>query len=252
MYANIISGNVVSVIEILLLAGFLAIPVYDWFNGDKTKQQVLSGELSKVRCYQHTMLFLWVPTLLLFLHLATSELSLADIGVDPGAFVNMDTPQLLGVGLLLIVAGYFAMSLRSTENDPKTQQQVIEQMQSVAWLMPQTRQQRNWFVFGVSVSAGVCEELLIRGFLLHFLQAFVGLYGAVILSSVLFGLCHIYQGWTNVLRTGFVGLVLALVFVLTESLLIAIVLHFMIDAYSGSLSYIANRKTEAQNGVAVH
>jgi membrane protease YdiL (CAAX protease family) len=51
-----------------------------------------------------------------------------------------------------------------------------------------------WFV--VSVSAGVCEETVFRGYLQQQISGwtgneFIGLFG----QAAIFGLCHAYQGW---------------------------------------------------------
>ena len=64
---------------------------------------------------------------------------------------------------------------------------------------------------------------------------------SMILSSVIFGLMHAYQGLAGVIRTAATGLLLAGVFVASGSLLLSIILHVIIDAYAGALSWLARR-----------
>ena len=61
----------------------------------------------------------------------------------------------------------------------------------------------------------------------------VGLWPTVVLSSLIFGLGHAYQGLTGILKTGSIGLALALLTVFSGSLYIAIILHTVLDMSSG-------------------
>jgi membrane protease YdiL (CAAX protease family) len=65
------------------------------------------------------------------------------------------------------------------------------------------------------------------------------IWAAMILSSVLFGIMHAYQGLSGILRTAGLGLLMAGLFVASGNLLWAIVGHVVIDAYAGALSWIA-------------
>jgi membrane protease YdiL (CAAX protease family) len=87
----------------------------------------------------------------------------------------------------------------------------------------------------VSVTAGVCEEILYRGILMGVLTPVVGLWPAVGLSSVIFGLGHAYQGFPGIVKTTLVGFVLALLTVFSGSLLAAMILHAVIDLTSGRM-----------------
>jgi len=82
----------------------------------------------------------------------------------------------------------------------------------------------------LSVTAGICEELLYRGFLIAYFGAFVE---AVVLSSIAFGFGHMYQGKIGIVKTGGIGLALAGLYVLTGSLWAPMVLHVLVDVNSG-------------------
>lgn len=100
----------------------------------------------------------------------------------------------------------------------------------VALLLPGTRRERRWAAV-VSVTAGICEEVVFRGL---FLAMGVGLFGlsplaAAALSSVAFGLAHVYQGPAGVLATTMLGAVFAALALATQSLLLPVVLHTLVD-----------------------
>lgn len=57
---------------------------------------------------------------------------------------------------------------------------------------------------------GFYEEAMARGLLLHRSLALLsGVWGPVLLSAVLFGMGHFYQGWLGILQTTLVGVVFA-------------------------------------------
>ncbi len=104
-------------------------------------------------------------------------------------------------------------------------------LRPVALLLPGTRRER-WAYAGVALTAGVTEELLYRGWLVWFLAlaAPVGGYGgALLVSSVAFGLGHAWQGPVVVVLAGVAGLGLALLASSTGSLLLPVLLHVLVD-----------------------
>ena len=62
----------------------------------------------------------------------------------------------------------------------------------------------------LAITAGVCEEFVYRGFAMATLsRAGLPLWSVVVMSSVLFGLAHAYQGPGGILSTGLFGVALA-------------------------------------------
>jgi membrane protease YdiL (CAAX protease family) len=99
----------------------------------------------------------------------------------------------------------------------------------VAELMPRTRRER-WAFLALSVSAGLGEEIVYRGYAIPVLTLMTDdLWMAVLVSSGAFGLVHVYQGGLGIARTGFIGLVLALTFLGTGSLWAPVIAHTLAD-----------------------
>ena len=99
-------------------------------------------------------------------------------------------------------------------------------------LAPDTRVDWALLLFLVlPIVAGV-EELLFRGALIGALAAGfpVSPWLLAVLSSVAFGLGHGLQGSGGVLVTGVLGFALAAAFVITGSLWVAIVAHYLVNA----------------------
>lgn len=94
--------------------------------------------------------------------------------------------------------------------------------------LPHTVQERNRFLV-LSLSAGTGEEMFFRGFLLWYVNFYLGLWPAVFVSSLIFALVHLYQGWRNATLVAFLGVLFALSYVWTGSLWLAIFLHVIVD-----------------------
>jgi membrane protease YdiL (CAAX protease family) len=103
-------------------------------------------------------------------------------------------------------------------------------MKSVAWMLPHDAQQRRWFAL-LSLTAGVCEEWLLRGVVPHGLNAKAGvsITTSLLISSLLFGWNHLYQGWRAVGSSAVIGLAFGLVALLSGNLVIPILLHCAMD-----------------------
>jgi membrane protease YdiL (CAAX protease family) len=103
-------------------------------------------------------------------------------------------------------------------------------LKMVGALVPVSAAERRWFAL-VSLGAGVSEEIVFRGFLFFYLATFTNFSSTqiIVASSLLFGFCHIYQGWFGVLGTSLAGFCLAFLYAGTGSLLVPIVVHAALD-----------------------
>lgn len=99
-------------------------------------------------------------------------------------------------------------------------------------LLPRTREELKYGL-GLSLNAGLMEELLFRlgmpallfGITHNGIVSFVA-------ASVLFGLLHLYQKVWGVIGTTVLGLAFSLVYLLTGSIWVVVILHAVIDLRS--------------------
>lgn len=99
-------------------------------------------------------------------------------------------------------------------------------------LLPSTPRERSVFAL-LSVAAGTGEELAYRGYVIPILAPLMGVGPAAILSTVVFGIMHGYQGMMGIIRTGLMGAVLAWGFLASGSLWPPILAHTAIDLLAG-------------------
>ena len=153
----------------------------------------------------------------------------------------------LALGLGVAGAGFMIRQMISVMKTPSDLAKLRAEMGALRALAPVTRRESRAFAL-VSVTAGVCEEILYRGILMAVLTPAVGLWPAVGLSSVIFGMGHAYQGFPGILKTTLVGMVMALLTVFSGSLLVAMVLHTVIDVTSGRMMGAALRGVHRDHG----
>ena len=102
-------------------------------------------------------------------------------------------------------------------------------------LIPRTPREKRFFA-GLSVVAGLGEEVAYRGYLLSTLELLgLGHWSAAVVSSAAFGLLHAYQGAAGIVRTGLTGLLLVLPVFATGSLIPSILAHACINLVAGLL-----------------
>jgi len=144
----------------------------------------------------------------------------------------------VGLAISLAATAFFWTQLRSVQRSEEARAEAREALASLKSLLPQSPRELEAFM-RVSVTAGICEELLYRGFLPWFLATWMPFWLAMIVSGVIFGFGHLYQGMPGVAKTGALGILLGGLTLLSGSIIPAMVVHVAIDALNGQLAYVA-------------
>jgi len=88
-------------------------------------------------------------------------------------------------------------------------------------------------------TAGICEEMVFRGYLQRQLYAFTGsLFTAIIAQGVIFGLFHAYQGWKNVTVICVLGVLYGALAAWRKNLRVNIISHAWSDFWEGWLKLL--------------
>jgi hypothetical protein len=90
----------------------------------------------------------------------------------------------------------------------------------------------------LSVSAGICEEIVFRGYLQQqFQSATRSAAAAVILQGVVFGLTHTYQGWRHVIVIVALGILYGALVAWRRNLRASMIAHAWSDIFEGYLRF---------------
>jgi uncharacterized protein len=149
--------------------------------------------------------------------------SAARFGHDPYKFEALGTG--LSGGILIGTVAMSLMPLIVRKFGGKTPRLTGD----IAALVPRNRPEIAWGA-AISINAGIVEEIFFR-LLMPF--AWFAITGnavvALLVSVVLFGLVHAYQGVVGVVATMAIGAMLTLVYLATQQIWLAILLHACID-----------------------
>lgn len=190
----------------------------------------------KLLYYKNSLLCSWLPVgiiaaVLLFGGVPVSRVGIGWIVLDSGKFGKWATAGIL-LAFALVFFLYAFQIVMARVNEPYRNKLAETKVpEEIALLLPHTPEEKKYWTL-VATTAGLVEEIVYRGFLLFLLSSLfpdLPVFWCILISSALFGLAHTYQGLSGILKTGAVGLLFALVYACTGSLLPGILLHFIMD-----------------------
>lgn len=223
----------------LLVALIAAVyPLYftlDWYRRIRPELEA-GGTHSRLRFYRRSMIELWLltPVVLSWWLWSGRAVTAAGLGV-PGGWAFWG-------GAIVVVALAIALGLQVAvvRSSAEARAKVQKQFRGIpALLVPRDNRERRMWV-GLSLTAGFCEEVLYRGFLMWYSMMWLPKGAAVLASAVIFGVAHLYLGWAvGVLRATVAGVVFGVAYLLTGTLWVPIALHAIVDVTSGLTGSVA-------------
>ena len=222
-------------LEITLIGVILFYPIVDLII-EKYKSQKKSKK--KIFEYLKISFIMWLPTLLLLHLFSKGELSVVNLGI----VIEISWQNILFASLLFVAIIYLLLLIRSIQSSEELRAEITNKLEPYRDILPVSTNEMFIFTLILSVSAGICEELLFRAYLFTLIDNHIGMVAAILLSSAVFGLWHIYLGWQEVIRTSVMGAVFCGVFIFTGNIILPILLHVFVDVYSGLMCYFAMRK----------
>lgn len=176
--------------------------------------------LPRIPIYTSSIISLWVMALVTALVSRAAGYGRAELGLAAPGWLSG-----AGWAAAAVVAG-MAVVFIARKLD-------IERTALLEAVIPRTDQEKTIFA-GLSVTAGICEELVFRGFLIFALTAASGSIAlAAVLSTAVFGWMHAYQGVKGAIGAGILGGILTVPVIVTGSILPSVVAHAAIDILAG-------------------
>ncbi|HEY2428338.1 MAG TPA: CPBP family intramembrane glutamic endopeptidase [Acidimicrobiales bacterium] len=175
------------------------------------------------RHYRRGIIGEWTAVAVVVAIGALSGRGASSIGL-PGRDVGAATGEVAGAAVVLAASAvlFRAESLRAV---------LRRQARGFVALLPRTGEERLLFV-ALAVTAGICEEVLFRGFgiaYVRWLWPDATHTWLIVVTSLAFGVAHLYQGPRGVALTAVIGAVFASLTLSTGSLIPAMVLHALVD-----------------------
>jgi membrane protease YdiL (CAAX protease family) len=142
---------------------------------------------------------------------------------------------IIGAAVTAVALGLMLLQYRSVRAlTPERRQRLIARTGDAIRLLPATPTEHRVFN-ATAITAGICEELLCRGFMFWYLAHWFNPWTTVLVASIPFGLAHIYQGPKGAIRTGVIALLVGALYILTGSLIWPMLVHAIVDLGGGAL-----------------
>lgn len=179
----------------------------------------------RAKAYKMSMAGQWVAALLAVALIGPTQFYLLPPGIPSTGNSFVAWSILVGASLGM------AMQAVLMQRSARYRSSIARDLEGIRFLLPRTGEERLLWV-GVSVTAGICEEILFRSFVLRYLLALpfgLPFWAALVLSSILFGLQHFYQGTKGAFVTAALGAGLGWLFLATGNLIVPALLHALVD-----------------------
>ena len=219
--------------HLVVFAFAIVLPLYARYNYPRFKVAVASGVPGiRSRQYRKTIVRQWALTIAAIAVWFRAGRSASELGLGVPSGPRFWIGLVVAAALAILWRRMFLAAV----NDEAGRERLMTQLRALQPLLPSTLGELRLFTT-LSITAGICEELLFRGYLIWYLALYVGLPVAGVLSGVVFGLGHLYQGPRQAVKIIFLGFVFVLFYMGTATLWIPIALHALLDAAQGRLAY---------------
>lgn len=213
----------------------------------RTRRRVAAGDPdARVDLYRRGIVEQWIVTAILLVAWWRLGRPMEGLGLT----WPTDTGALAAWALAVVGVALLVLQARSVAKSESAREQVRELLGGpngeLGSLVPSTRRDLRWFA-AISVTAGINEELVYRGFLMAVFAVIGGPVLAVFGSIAVFTLCHVYQP-THLPRVAGVGLVMALLYLLGGTVWPLMLLHTAIDLSSGWITWRVTTQEDEDAG----
>ena len=222
-------------------------PIAGYIGFKRLLKSVAGGAtINRGDMYRTTAIYHWTLFLVALLLWSNLQRPWSALGMD----LVVDGWFLAALGLT--IAGIVTLFVQVRQMASAEQADVAKvraQFGKLVLIIPQNGNELARFNL-LSITAGIVEELLWRGFLIWYLGQFMPLWAAAIVSGVGFGVAHAYQGLEHLPKLSLVGCIFAGLYLLSGSIWLPMILHAAADILQGRLAHdVMNRSGGTDNGM---
>jgi membrane protease YdiL (CAAX protease family) len=184
--------------------------------------------MERLALYASTIAFQWAAATLVAWRAWAHDYTAAQLGLNLHGRTRIIIASLVGAATIATLQW---LNLRRMGKVPVASRGALQGI--AERILPQSAVELLPYL-ALAITAGLCEEFLYRGFAMAMLSR-VGfpVWAVVLLSSVLFGLAHLYQGRGGLVSTLVVGTVLGTGRIAYDSVVPVIFWHSAIDVVAG-------------------
>jgi membrane protease YdiL (CAAX protease family) len=212
---------------------FIVLAVLLPWRGHTRMKKMLAAPVTSSRTrlllYGSTIAFQWTMVVIIVWRSEARGFWPGDLGLAIHGSLRTVTAAIVGAAALSAFQWFNLRRLGRTPGKTRDFMQKLAQR-----LFPQSRAELVVYLV-LAATAGLCEEFIYRGFAMAVLRrAGFSVWLVIIISSLLFGLAHLYQGRGGFVGTSVIGVVFGMARIAYDGLVPVMVWHFAIDAVAGA------------------
>jgi len=205
--------------------------VLPWRGRQRVRQLMAIPEVTgrdRIRLYISTILFQWALTAIVGWRALARGLNWHQLGLTRGFTPSMVLIAVVGAALIA-VAHWMNLRRMAHSNHPG-----VESLRALgSRLFPRQAAEFIFYIL-LALTAGICEEFIFRGFMIAALfRADLSTSLVVVISSLMFGVAHLYQGKGGSVGTALLGMLFAATRIAYGSLLPVVLWHAVLDIVAG-------------------
>lgn len=224
--------------HILLAIIAVVLPIWGFLSDTPTNRDRWRAEPeARLKTYRKVMLVQWLLVGIVIALWLWRERSLADLGLS----IALHWQLIVGCIIMLAIIIFLFVQQRIAISAHEERDKIKALLDRMAPFLPRSAREL-WPHFAMlCLTAGVCEEILYRGWLFWYLGSYIGettlaMTGIVILAAIIFGLAHAYQGKRGIIQVLVLALIFGGLYVFMGTLWPLMVFHAAIDLNGGMLA----------------
>jgi CAAX protease family protein len=208
-------------------------PVMAFSSRNADIEEVGLESEDKIRLYHSNALLLSVFALVVITIWRLPGRALAGLGFEWPHWSPILALLMVSVFLFYALDIFFQYGLR------RWREKTLRERHNALTFVPADSREMMHFIF-LALAAGIGEEIIFRGYLIHYLlywtgNTLSGIITACFFASALFAFLHGYQGIKSMVKIFVLALLFSSIFILSQSLLLVMIIHTVIDMLSGWL-----------------
>ena len=217
--------------HVLVLIIGLIYPAYFLFTYKKTNNRIKNDANYRLVDYKQTIFIFWVLTWLV----------ISNTFIDKSMALNFYPAfNIIGIILAALILIFIILQIVTSKvSTMEKAESVIEKMKDNYHYLPKSKREFIWFNL-LSLSAGICEEIIFRLFIFSYLLENTNLAIAFILTNIIFAITHVGSGKQHILSAFILGLLFTAIYYFTSNIWLSMILHSAIDISAGFLGYYAH------------
>lgn len=212
-------------------------PIYIAFNHKKINENIKNNGNYRLIDYKQTLIIFWGLTFLVLVNYFFQKQP--EMNFTPSL-------SIIHIVLMLVIVAFAYFQYSTTKVSLESAKFVKEKLKDIYHYLPKSKKEFKWFLM-LSISAGICEEIIFRLFLFEFLKRTTNFLIAFVLTNFIFSATHIGSGKSNLLSSFFLGLLFSIIYYFTDNIWLAIILHIAIDINAGILGYRIHKTLTINN-----